>query len=126
VAGAALKAIDAAVAARRSAASTGDRERVAGAALDLMKLDPGHPEAEKAATSAGTAFRPRAEEARRIEQEARREAERAGAESMAAFAEGSLLEQRGEQALRAGQPAAAARSFLEARRGFERARRARP
>ena len=77
-----------------------DRERLAGAAFDLMTLDPGHPEAERAATAAGRAFRPRAEGARRLEQEARRAAEEAGAERTAAFAEGADLEQKGDQALR--------------------------
>ena len=125
-AGAALKAIDDAVAAVRSATAAGDRERVAGAAFDLMKLDPAHPEAERAAAAAGAAFRPRAEEARRLEQEARRAAEQAGSEQTAAFAEAARLEQKGEQALRSGQTVAAARRFLEARLGFERARRDRP
>ena len=99
---------------------------MAGAAFDLMTLAPAHPEAERAATDAGPAFRPRAEAARRLEQEARRAAEQAGAGQTAAFAEAAQLEQKGEQALKAGQTVAAARQFLEARLGFERARRARP
>jgi hypothetical protein len=123
---AALKAIDDAVAAVRAARVGGDRERLAGAAFDLMRLDPGHPEAEPAAASAGRAFRPRADEARRLEQEARRTAQEAGAEGTAAFAEGTDREAKADQALRSGQAVAAARRFLEARLDFERARRARP
>jgi hypothetical protein len=122
----ALKAIDDAAAALRSASGGGDAERLAGAAFDLMKLDPAHPEAEKAATTAGPAFRTRVDEARRLEQEARRAAERNGAGGAAAFANAAELEKKAEQALQAGQPVTAARRFLEARRGFERARRARP
>jgi len=125
-AGVALKAIDDAVAAVRSAVAAGDREGVAGSAFDLMKLDPAHPEAERAATSVAPAFRPRAEEARRLAQEARREAERAGSERTAAFAEAARLDQKGERELQSGQPVAAARHLLEARLGYERARRARP
>jgi hypothetical protein len=122
----ALRAIDEAVAAVRSAMAAGDTERLAGAAFDLMKLAPAHPEGERAAASVATAFRPRAEEARRLEQEARRAAEEAGAGRTAAFAEGLDLERKADQALRSGQPVDAARRFLEARLGFERARRSLP
>jgi hypothetical protein len=121
-AAATLKRIDEALTAVRS--SGGDRERLAGAALELMTLDPGHPEAENAATAAGSSFRPKAEEARRLEQQARRAAEQAGADGAPAFAEGADLERQGEQALAAGQSVVAARRFLEARGRFERARHA--
>ena len=121
-AAATLQRIDEAVTAVRAAG--GDRERLATAALALMTLDPGHPDAEKAATGAGGSFRPKAEEARRLGQQARRSAEQAGAESTPAYAEGADLERRGEQALAAGQAASAARFFLEARGRFERARHA--
>ena len=125
-ASAALKAIDDAAAAVHSATAAADRERVAGAAFDLMTLAPAHPEAERAATAAGPLFRHRAEAAQRLEREARRAAEQAGSEQTAAFTEAALLEQKGEQALRSGQTVAAARHFLEARLGFDRARRAQP
>jgi serine/threonine-protein kinase len=125
-AGLAQRAIDGAVAALREAVAAGGRERAAGAALDLMKLDPANGEAEKAATAAGPAFRPRAEEARRLAQEARREAESAGSSGTAAFATALGLVQKGDQALQAGQPVAAARQFLAARLDFQRARRGRP
>jgi len=125
-AGAALKAIDDAVAVVRSASAGGDSERLAGAAFDLMKLDPGHPEAEKAATTVAPAFRSRVDEARRLEQEARRAAENEGADGAAAFTAAVDLEKQAEQALQSGQPVAAVRRFLEARLGFQRARRTRP
>jgi serine/threonine protein kinase len=123
---AAQKAIDDAVGAVRSATAAADREQMAGAAFDLMKLAPTHPEAERAAAAAGPLFRPRAEAAQRLEQEARRAAEQAGSSQAAAFAEATQLEQKGEKALSAGQAVAAAQRFLEARLGFERARRTRP
>jgi hypothetical protein len=116
-----LKRIDAAVGAVREAGT--DRGRLARAALDLMTLDPGHPEAEKAATAAGSAFRPRADEARRLEQQARRAAEQAGAAQLSSFDEGVALERQGDQALASGYAVTAARRFLEARNRFERAQR---
>ena len=121
-AGLAQKAIDEAVAALREAVAAGERERVAGAAFDLMKLDPANGEAERAATGAGPAFRPRAEEARRLAQGARREAESAGSSGTAAFATAVGLDQKGGPALQSGQHVAAARQFLAARLAFERAR----
>jgi tetratricopeptide (TPR) repeat protein len=121
-AAATLKQIDEALVAVRAAG--GDRERLARAAFALMTLDPGHPEAESAATAAGAAFRPRADEARRLEREARRAAEQAGADRAPAFGEGIDLESQGQQALAAGQAVTAARRFLEARGRFERARHA--
>jgi hypothetical protein len=116
----ALKKIDGAIAAIQAAGS--DRERLAAAAFDLMALDPGHPQAEKAATAAGPAFRPLAEEARRLERQERQKAEQAGAERTSAFAQAVDLERQGDRALEAGQAATAARRFLEARAQFERAR----
>jgi hypothetical protein len=89
-----------------------------------MALDPGHPEAERAASAAGASFRPKADEARRLEQQARQAAEQAGGDRAPAFAEGVELERQGDQALAAGLAVSAARRFLEARGRFERARRA--
>jgi serine/threonine-protein kinase len=123
---AASKAVAAAVTAVRSATASGDPERMAGAAFDLMKLEPAHKNAETAASAAGAAFRTRVDEARRLEQDARRAAERAGSDRTSAFGEGIDLEQKGEQALQAGQGVTAARRFLEARFAFERARPTRP
>ena len=122
-ANASLKQVDDAVAEVRAAGE--DRERLAAAAIRLMRLDPGHPDAERAATAAGNRFRPSAEEARRLAEQAFRSAEQKGAAQLPVFAEGADLRRQGEQALAAGQPVLAARRFLEARRLFERAERAR-
>ena len=116
-----LKRVDDAVAAAR--ASDGDRSRLADTAFGLMVLDPAHPEAEKAAVAAGSAFRPKVDEARRLEQEARKAARQAGAEGAPLFAEGVELERQGDQALASGYAVIAARRFLEARTRFERTRR---
>jgi tetratricopeptide (TPR) repeat protein len=118
----ALGRVEEAVAALRKATARGG-EGAAGAAFELMKVDPSHPEAEKAAKAAGAGFRPRAEEARRLAAEARTAADGAGASRLPAFADGVALEKQGEQALQSGQPAAAARRFLEARIRFERVSR---
>jgi tetratricopeptide (TPR) repeat protein len=118
----ALGRVEEAVAALRKA-TAGGGEGAAGAAFELMKVDPSHPEAEKAAKAAGPGFRPRAEEARRLAAEARTAADGTGASRLPAFADGVALEKQGEQALQSGQPAAAARRFLEARIRFERASR---
>jgi tRNA A-37 threonylcarbamoyl transferase component Bud32 len=118
---ASLKQIDAAVSRVRAAGS--DRQRLADAAFELMKLDPRHPEAQKAATAAGAGFRSRAEESRRLEQDARRIAEQAGASRLPAFAEGSDLERQADKALASGDAVAAAQLFLEARARFEQSRR---
>jgi hypothetical protein len=119
-AAATLRKVDEAVGAIREAGT--DREGLARAALALMLLDPGHPEAERAAATAGTAFRARADEARRLEQQARRAAEQAGAAQHPAFGEGLELERQADQALTSGYAVTAARRFLEARIRFERAR----
>jgi len=124
-AGLAQKAVDQAAAALREAVAAGQRERVAGAAFDLMKLDPASAEAEKAAIAVGAAFRPRAEEARRLSQGARREAEAAGSNGTPAFEAGATLDDKAGQALRSGQAVAAARQFLAARLAFERAQKGR-
>jgi len=120
-AAATLRQVDEAVGAVREAGT--DRERLARAALALMVLDPGHSEAERAAATAGTAFRARADEARRLEQQARRAAEQAGAAERPTFGEGLELERQGDQALASGYAVTAARRFLEARSRFERAQR---
>jgi eukaryotic-like serine/threonine-protein kinase len=121
-AGVALKAVGQAASALREAVASGQRERVAAAAFELMRLDPANAEAQKAATAAGDAFRPRADEARRLAQDARREAEGAGSSGTAAFATGVGLDEKGALALSAGQTVAAAREFLAARLAYQRAR----
>jgi hypothetical protein len=102
------------------------RERrgdAAAAAFELMKVAPANPDAEKAARESGAAFRPRAEEARKLAAEARAAADAAGAGGQPAFAQGDTLDKQGEQAI-ASDPVTAARRLLEARVLFERAARA--
>ena len=114
-----LQKADAATGALQKAqASRGD---VAGAAFELMKAAPSNEDAEKAALASGAAFRPRAEEARKLAADAKAAAESAGASSQPAFADGSSLEKQGQQALSSGQVVPAARYFLEACLRFDRA-----
>jgi len=103
-------------------AAGNDRERLATAAFDLMTIDPAHPEAQKAASAAGAAFRARAEQARGLERQERQGAEQAGADRTSAFAQGIDFERQGDRALEAGQFATAARRFIEARSRFQQAR----
>ena len=116
----ALKKVEAAVSAIQAAGN--DRDRLATAAFDLMTIDPAHPEAQKAASAAGAAFRARAEQARGLERQERQGAEQAGADRTSAFAQGIDLERQGDRALEAGQFATAARRFIEARSRFQQAR----
>lgn len=94
------------------------------AAFELLKLDPANADALKAVSSAGSAFRPRAEEAGRLAAEAEAAAERAGASKDSGFAAARTLVDQGRQALESGQLVNAARRFLEARLRFDRAARA--
>ena len=87
-----------------------------------MTIDPGHPEAQKAAAAAGPAFRSRAEQARGLERQERQGAEQAGADRTSAFAQGIDLERQGDRALESGQLATAARRFIEARSRFQQAK----
>ena len=112
------KAEAATTALQKAQASRGD---VAAAAFELMKAEPTHDDAEKAALASGAAFRPRAEEARKLAADSRAAAESAGASSQPAFADGSSLEKQGQQALASGQIVPAARYFLEACIRFDRA-----
>jgi hypothetical protein len=102
-------------------AAGSDRERLAAAALELMTIDPGHPEAQRAAGAAGPAFRSRVEEAHALERQQRQKAEQAGAGRSSLFVQGVDLERQGDRALEAGQLATAARRYLEARARFEQA-----
>jgi tetratricopeptide (TPR) repeat protein len=115
----ALKQVETALAAVQAAGS--DRDRLATAAFELMSVDPGRPEAAKAANAAGPAFRGKVDEARALAHQERQKAEQAGADRASTFAQGVDLERQGERALEAGQLATAARRFLEARGRFAEA-----
>jgi tRNA A-37 threonylcarbamoyl transferase component Bud32/tetratricopeptide (TPR) repeat protein len=120
-ASATLKQVEQAAANVQSSGS--DPAQLAAAAFELMKLDPGHPEAQKAAASAGASFRPRLDEARRLEQQERRAAEDNGGGRRSTFAEGVALERQADQALQSGQVVVATQRYLQARNLFARARR---
>ena len=114
--------------AAKAALALGDAQArggdVAGAAFELMKIDPAHPKAEAAAQASGAAFRSRAEAARREAAQAHEAAKGAGASSLPAFTDATALEGQGQQAFESREFALAARRFLEARIRFERAERA--
>ncbi len=109
-------------AARALQQAQGD-DATAAAAFELMKIDPGHPDALKALERAGASFRPRAEEAQRLAAEAEKAADAAGGSRQAGFSAARSLAEQGRQALQSGQFVTAARRFLEARIRFERAGR---
>jgi tetratricopeptide (TPR) repeat protein len=112
---------EAAAALEQAQAKGGD---VAAAAFELMKVDPAHPDAQKALASAGASFRPRAEEAQRLAADAEKAADAAGGSRQPGFSAARTLADQGRQALQSGQFVNAARRFLEARIRFERAGRA--
>jgi serine/threonine-protein kinase len=119
----ALKQVDVALGAVQAAGT--DKEKLATAAYELMSVDPGRPEAARAANAAGSAFRGRVDEARNVARQERQKAEQAGADRSSAFAQGADLEKQGDRALESGQLATAARRFLEARGRFAEASAAR-
>ena len=110
----------AATALQQAQAQGGD---IAMAAFELMKVDPASPDAQKALSSAGASFRPRAEEAQRLAAEAEKVADAAGGSRQTSFTAARTLADQGRQALQSGQFVNAARRFLEARLRFERAGR---
>jgi eukaryotic-like serine/threonine-protein kinase len=117
------QADDAAAAARR-AASAGDDARAADALWTLLGVEPGNPAAEEVAPKLESAFRGRAEEARRAMTAARQAAE--GSKAAAAldtFKDGADLARQGETEFKASRFATAARRFLTARERFDRAGR---
>jgi serine/threonine protein kinase len=105
----------------RAAAAAGDATARADAVWTLMKLDPSHAVVAEMAPDLGEAFRPRAEEARRLMAEARRAAQEGGASRLPEFEGGQRLGQDGEQAFGAGDYGTAAQRFLEARDRYQHA-----
>ena len=115
---------DQAAAAARQAASAGDDARAADALWTLLGVEPGNPAAEEVAPKLESAFRGRAEEARRAMTAARQAAE--GSKAAAAldtFKDGADLSRQGETEFKASRFATAARRFLTARERFDRAAR---
>jgi tetratricopeptide (TPR) repeat protein len=114
-----LKELDAALAAVQAAGN--DKDKLAAAAFALMSVDPGRPEAAKAASAAGAAFRARVDQAHALMRQERQKAEQAKADHTSTYAQGADLERQGDQALDSGQLQVAARRYLEARGRFSEA-----
>ena len=115
---------DQAAAAARQAAAAGDDARAADALWTLLGLEPGNAAAEEVAPKLESAFRGRAEEARRAMTAARQAAEGSkAAPTLDTFKDGTDLSRQGETEFKAGRFATAARRFLTARERFDRAAR---
>ena len=115
---------DQAAATARQAASAGDNARAADALWTLLGVDPGNAAAEEVAPKVESAFRGRADEARRAMTTARQAAEASkAATALDVFKEGADLARQAETAYKASRFATAARRFLTARERFERALR---
>jgi serine/threonine protein kinase len=116
-----LDEIESAASRARDAAKGGDAAAQAEAVWALMQLDPSHEVVKDMAPGLGEAFRPRAEEARRLMSTARDAAEAAGASRLPEFVRGTRVGQEGQRAFGDGDFGTAARDFLEARDLYERA-----
>lgn len=115
---------DKAAAGARAAAAAGDTAKAAEALWTLLSVEPGHAAAEEVAPKVESAFRPRAEEARRGMTAARQAAEASKtAAALDTFKDGVEMARQGEAELKAGRYATAARRFVAARERFERAGR---
>jgi serine/threonine-protein kinase len=116
-----LESIAAAAERARAAAEGGDVATRNDALWDLMQLDASNELVAEMAPDLGEAFRPRAEEARRLMTEARRLAEEARANRLPEFSGAERLGRDGERAFRDRDYGTAARCFLDARSRFARA-----
>jgi serine/threonine protein kinase len=115
---------DQAAATARQAASAGDNGRAADALWTLLGVEPGNAAAEEVAPKVESAFRGRADEARRAMTTARQAAEASkAAAALDSFKDGVDLVRQGETEYKASRFATAARRFLTARERFERASR---
>jgi serine/threonine protein kinase len=115
---------DQAAATARQAASAGDNGRAADALWTLLGVEPGNAAAEEVAPKVESAFRGRADEARRAMTTARQAAEASkAATAVDTFKDGVDLARQAETEYKASRFATAARRFLTARERFERAGR---
>jgi len=115
--------VDAAVAAARDAAASGNADASATALWKLLHVAPDHALVAELTPRLEASFKNRAEEARRSTAAARKTSESAGAAQLPAFGEANGLVREGEKALQAQRFASAARAFLKAQERFERAQR---
>jgi len=116
-----LDKVAAAEAEAREAAAAGETARQAEAVWTIMRLDPAHSLVGEMAPGLGDAFRPRAEDARRLAGDARKDAEGGRANRLPEFQDGAALEEEAEKSFRAGRYGIAAQQFLEARDRYARA-----
>jgi hypothetical protein len=115
---------DQAAATARQAAEAGDNARAADALWTLLGVEPGNAAAEEVAPKVESAFRGRADEARRAMATARQAAEASKAATVLdTFKDGVDLARQAETEYKASRFATAARRFLTARERFERASR---
>jgi serine/threonine-protein kinase len=115
---------DQAAATARQAASAGDNGRAADALWTLLGVEPGNAAAEEVAPKVESAFRGRADEARRAMTAGRQAAEASkAATALDTFKDGVDLARQAETEYKASRFATAARRFLTARERFERASR---
>jgi tetratricopeptide (TPR) repeat protein len=115
---------DQAAATARQAASAGDNARAADALWMLLGVEAGNAAAEEVAPKVESAFRGRADEARRAMTTARQAAEASKAATVLdTFKDGVDLARQAETEYKASRFATAARRFLTARERFERASR---
>jgi serine/threonine protein kinase len=114
---------DRTAAAARAAAAAGDTAGAAQGLWQLLVADPGHPAVDELAPPHEAAFKPRADEARRLLADARSAAEKAGASNLDPFREATALARDGDATYKSGRFASAARQMLQARDRFARAAR---
>ena len=114
---------DRTAAAARAAAAAGDTAGAAQGLWQLLVADPGHPAVDELAPAHEAAFKPRADEARRLLADARSAAEKAGAANLDPFREATTLARDGDATYKSGRFATAARQMLQARDRFARAAR---
>jgi serine/threonine protein kinase len=115
---------DKAAADARQAIAAGDNARAADALWTLIGIEPANAAVDELAPKLESAFRPRAEEARRAMTAARQSAEASkAAVVLDTFKDGAELARQGETEFKAGRFATAARRYVAARDRFERAGR---
>jgi serine/threonine-protein kinase len=104
-------------------AKSGDAAAAGAALWKLLEVAPDHAATAELLPALDSAYKGRAEEARRLMAAARGSAEKTPAQRLPAFAEGQSLVTAAESSFRAGRFAEAARDFMRARARFEAADR---
>jgi tetratricopeptide (TPR) repeat protein len=121
---AALREVEAAAAAARSAFAKGDTAGATESLKRLMTMDPSHAAVTELSTALNRHFEAQAKDARGVAQASRAEAQRLRATAFDGFAAGDRLASAAEAKLGSRDFAEATQKFLEASEGYGRARRA--